>query len=72
MAFLTVPIVLTFGLLSPNTGIEVAIDAMPAILKVGPDAKYIVLGATHPNLLREEGEADRDSLRAMCDVYVTP
>lgn len=52
MAFLTVPIVLTFGLLSPNTGIEVAIDARPAILKVGPDAKYVVLGATHSNLLR--------------------
>lgn len=59
-----VPIVLTFGLLSPNKGIEVMIDAMPAILKVRPDAKYIVLGATHPNLLREEGEAYRDSLRA--------
>lgn len=59
-----VPIVLTFGLLSPNKGIEVMIDAMPAILNVRPDAKYIVLGATHPNLLREEGEAYRNSLRA--------
>lgn len=61
------PIVLTFGLLSPNKGIEVMIDAMPAILKVRPDAKYIVLGATHPNLLREQGETYRDSLRARAD-----
>lgn len=57
------PIVLTFGLLSPNKGIEVMIDAMPAILEVAPDTQYIVLGATHPNLLREQGESYRDSLR---------
>ncbi|MCF1445632.1 glycosyltransferase [Agrobacterium vitis] len=56
-------IILTFGLLSPNKGIEVVIDAMPAILKVQPDALYIVLGATHPTLLRREKEAYRDSLR---------
>jgi glycosyltransferase involved in cell wall biosynthesis len=61
------PIVLTFGLLSPNKGIEVMIDAMPAILKVRPDTQYIVLGATHPNLLREKGEEYRDSLRARAD-----
>ncbi|HBF28292.1 glycosyltransferase family 4 protein [Rhizobium sp.] len=62
-----IPIVLTFGLLSPNKGIEVMIDAMPAILKVRPDARYVVLGATHPNLLREQGEAYRDSLRARAE-----
>jgi len=45
-------VVLTFGLLSPNKGIEVMIDAMPAILKRQPDAVYVVLGATHPNLVR--------------------
>lgn len=56
-------VILTFGLLSPNKGIEVVIDAMPAILKERPDAVYIVLGATHPNLLRHENEAYRDSLR---------
>ena len=58
------PIVLTFGLLSPNKGIEVMIDAMPAILKRRPDAVYVVLGATHPNLVRREGEAYRESLLA--------
>jgi glycosyltransferase involved in cell wall biosynthesis len=57
------PVILTFGLLSPNKGIEVAIDAMPAVLESSPDALYIVLGATHPTLLRQQGEAYRESLR---------
>ena len=56
------PIILTFGLLSPNKGIEVMIDAMPSILRSRPDAVYVVLGATHPNLVRQEGEAYRESL----------
>lgn len=57
-------VILTFGLLSPNKGIEVVIDAMPAILKRRPDAVYVVLGATHPNLVRDYGEAYRESLLA--------
>ena len=48
-------VILTFGLLSPNKGIEVMIDAMPSILKSRPDAVYVVLGATHPNLVRRSG-----------------
>jgi glycosyltransferase involved in cell wall biosynthesis len=58
------PVILTFGLLSPNKGIEVMIEAMPAILKHRADAVYVVLGATHPNLVRHEGEAYRKSLQA--------
>jgi len=57
-------VVLTFGLLSPNKGIEVMIDAMPSILKRCADAVYVVLGATHPNLVRDQGEAYRESLLA--------
>jgi glycosyltransferase involved in cell wall biosynthesis len=57
-------VILTFGLISPNKGVEIMIDAMPEILRSRPDAVYIVLGATHPNLVRREGEAYRNRLRA--------
>ena len=57
-------VILTFGLLSPNKGIEVMIDAMPSILKRRPDLIYVVLGATHPNLVRQEGESYREKLVA--------
>src|SRR5260370_29299634 len=57
-------VILTFGLLSPNKDIEVMIDAMPSILKRRADAAYVVLGATHPNLVRDQGEAYRESLMA--------
>jgi glycosyltransferase involved in cell wall biosynthesis len=56
-------VILTFGLISPNKGIEIMIDAMPEILRSRPDAVYIVLGATHPNLVRREGETYRNGLR---------
>ena len=55
-------VILTFGLLSPNKGIELMIDAMPAILRSRADAVYVVLGATHPNLVRDQGETYRNSL----------
>jgi glycosyltransferase involved in cell wall biosynthesis len=57
-------VILTFGLLSPNKGIEIMIDAMPTILKHCANAVYVVLGATHPNLVRQEGEAYRANLLA--------
>lgn len=55
-------VLLTFGLLSPGKGIEYALQAMPAILAENPEVVYIVLGATHPNLLKTEGETYRRSL----------
>ena len=55
-------VILTFGLLSPNKGIETVIDAMPGIIESCPSAVYVVLGATHPNLLRDQGEAYRQRL----------
>lgn len=58
-------VVLTFGLLSPNKGIEHVLNALPAILAEFPDVVYIVLGATHPNELREHGEAYRVSLEML-------
>jgi glycosyltransferase involved in cell wall biosynthesis len=64
LGFRGMSVILTFGLLSPNKGIEVMIDAMPSILKRRPDAVYVVLGATHPNLVRDQGEAYRERLKA--------
>ena len=61
-------IILTFGLLSPNKGIETMLDAMPKIIKSCPNALYVVLGATHPHLVRQQGEAYRDSLMARAKV----
>jgi glycosyltransferase involved in cell wall biosynthesis len=57
-------IILTFGLLSPTKGIETVIEAMPKIVDACPDAVYVVLGASHPNLVRQHGEAYRESLQA--------
>jgi glycosyltransferase involved in cell wall biosynthesis len=57
-------VILTFGLLSPNKGIETTIDAMPRIIEACPNAVFVVLGATHPNLLRHQGETYRDNLTA--------
>lgn len=55
-------VLLTFGLLSPNKGIEHVLNALPQIVAEFPEVVYIVLGATHPNELREHGEAYRTSL----------
>jgi glycosyltransferase involved in cell wall biosynthesis len=62
LGFANKAVILTFGLLSPNKGIEFVIDAMPAILRGRPDAVYVVLGASHPNLIAQHGEAYREGL----------
>lgn len=53
---------LTFGLLSPNKGIETVIRALPALVERFPDVVYFVVGATHPVVLRRDGEAYRTLL----------
>ncbi len=58
-------VLLTFGLLSPNKGIEYALRALPDIIREFPNIVYIILGQTHPNLLRDEGEAYRLGLERL-------
>ncbi len=60
-------VLLTFGLLSPNKGIENVIEALPAILAQHPNVVYIVLGATHPNLIARDGETYRLKLERLAD-----
>ena len=57
--------ILTFGLLSKNKGIEVMLKAMPDIVKAEPSTLYIVLGMTHPSVLKHDGESYRFSLQRM-------
>ncbi len=57
----------TFGLLSPNKGIEKGILAMKEISIAIPDATYVVLGQTHPNLLESEGEKYRNYLQQLIE-----
>ncbi|MBN1894598.1 glycosyltransferase family 4 protein, partial [bacterium] len=56
-------VLLSFGLLSANKGIENVISALPAILARHPNVVYIILGATHPHVVRNEGETYRLSLQ---------
>jgi glycosyltransferase involved in cell wall biosynthesis len=58
-------VLLTFGLLSPNKGIEHVLNALPEVVAEFPDVVYIVLGATHPHELRTRGEAYRLSLESI-------
>lgn len=57
----------TFGLLSPNKGIEKGIMAMKEISRQFPQAVYVVIGQTHPNLLQQEGEKYRNYLQQIID-----
>jgi hypothetical protein len=56
-------VLLSFGLLSANKGIENVIAALPAIVARYPNVVYIILGATHPHVIKHEGEAYRLSLQ---------
>lgn len=56
-------VLLTFGLLSPNKGIEFMLDALPEVAAEHPEALYIVLGATHPEIKNRDGESYRAELQ---------
>ncbi|MBI2898196.1 MAG: glycosyltransferase [Deltaproteobacteria bacterium] len=56
------PMLLTFGLLSPNKGVETMIRALPALVSELPNLAYFVVGATHPTVVRQHGEAYRSML----------
>jgi glycosyltransferase involved in cell wall biosynthesis len=58
-------VMLTFGLLSPGKGIEVAIESLPPIVERFPNLMYVILGATHPHILKREGNAYRHSLERL-------
>jgi len=58
-------LLMTFGLLGPGKGIETTIRALPALVRSHPKLTYMVVGATHPNLLRNEGERYRNGLLAL-------
>jgi glycosyltransferase involved in cell wall biosynthesis len=60
-------VLLTFGLLSPNKGIEHVIKALPSILEQHPNVVYIILGATHPNVIAREGESYRLMLERLAE-----
>ncbi|SIS93596.1 glycosyltransferase family 4 protein [Alicyclobacillus vulcanalis] len=55
-------VIVTFGLLGPSKGIEFMLDAMPAIVRKVPNALYVIAGQTHPEIVKREGEAYRESL----------
>jgi glycosyltransferase involved in cell wall biosynthesis len=56
------PLVTTFGFLDPRKGLEHMIDAMVPVTRRVPETRYVVIGRTHPELARREGEAYRDAL----------
>ena len=58
-------VLLSFGLVGPSKGYESVVEAMPAVVRAVPDARYVILGATHPELLRTQGERYRTRLQSL-------
>jgi hypothetical protein len=58
-------LILSFGLLGPGKGYEAAIAALPAVVQADPSALYVILGATHPDLVRREGESTARACRIL-------
>lgn len=61
----------TFGLLHPGKGIEYVLKALPQVIKAHPDVLYLILGQTHPEVQRRQGEAYRETLeRLVADLHL--
>jgi len=58
-------VILSFGLLSPNKGIEYMIEALPAVLRKHPETVYIIVGETHPHVKKAHGEEYRQNLELL-------
>src|ERR1700761_2947008 len=58
-------VLLTFGLISRNKGLEIVVKALPEIVKKHPDVMYVILGNTHPGVIKNSGEEYRDHLKGL-------
>src|SRR3989339_287067 len=58
-------IISTFGMISRDKGIEYAIEALPKVIEEHPNVLYLIIGATHPQVLKEEGEKYRNKLKKL-------
>jgi glycosyltransferase involved in cell wall biosynthesis len=58
-------VLFTFGLISRNKGLETVIEALPKIVEQNPDVLYVILGTTHPGVIKNSGEEYRDSLKRL-------
>jgi hypothetical protein len=58
-------IMMTFGLIGRSKGVETAIKALPGIIDKHPDILYVIIGKTHPHIVRHEGEEYRNSLKKL-------
>jgi glycosyltransferase involved in cell wall biosynthesis len=61
-------VISTFGLLSSGKSIETTLDAMPLIVVENPDILFLIIGKTHPSVVKEEGEIYRDSLEQKIEI----
>jgi glycosyltransferase involved in cell wall biosynthesis len=60
-------VLLTFGLISRNKGLETVVRALPRIVKDHPDVTYVILGNTHPGVIKNSGEEYRDHLKTLAN-----